>query len=235
MQKKAKSVIAIIIGMAVLYCALPLFYETFNYYPPMKEDMPYRKTVQIWNTLTNQRVTLDTEIPSIAVNQLPVYQGKSSSSTLNVSFINSSESYDNGSYNNRYPGEIYFLVSNNEIEESRFNLTDKNEIEESRFNLDVSATDLESLQIASFQTVDFNDSGKYIIQQVRNRNFVTQKGNLPMFSLGRIRITDVKFVYFNGFDTYPYRYEGQTTYYPAWKVTAETSNYGDEVLMIKAF
>ena len=235
MQKKAKSVIAIIICMAVLYCALPLFYENFNYYPPMKEDMPYRNTVQIWNTLTNQRVTLDTEIPSIAVNQLPVYKGKSSSNTLNVSFVNSSESNDNGSYNNRYPGEIYFLVSKNEIEESRFNLTDKNEIEESRFNLDVSAADLESLQVVSFQTVDFNDSGKYIIQQVRNRNFVTQKGNLPVFSLGRIRITDVKFVYFNGFNTYPYGYEGQTTYYPAWKVTAETSNYGDEVLMIKAF
>jgi hypothetical protein len=217
MQEKAKSVIAIIIGMAVLYCALPLFYETFNYYPPMKEDTPYRRTVQIWNTLTNQRVTLDTEIPSIPVNQLPVYQGKSSSSTLNVSFISSSESY-----NNRSTGEIYFLVTNNEIAESRFNLTD-------------SATDLESIQIASFQTMGFNDSGKYIIQQVRNRNFVTQKGNLPMFSLGRIRITDVKFVYFNGFDTYPYRYDGQTTYYPAWKVTAETSNYGDEVLMIKAF
>ena len=235
MQEKTKGVLAIIIGMVVLYCALPFFYETFNYYPPMKEDMPYKKTVQIWNTLTNQRVTLDTEIPSIAVNQLPVYQGKSSSSILNVSFINSGESCNNGSCNNRYPGEIYIPVSNKEIEESRFNLTDKNEIAESRFNLTDGAKDLESLQIASFQTVDFNDSGKYIIQQVRNRNFVIQKGNLPRFSLGRVRITDVKFVYFNGFDTYPYKYEGQTTYYPAWKVTAETSNYGNEVLMIKAF
>lgn len=216
MQEKAKSVIAIII-MAVLYCALPLFYETFSYYPPMKEDMPHRRTVQIWNTFTNQRVTLDTEIPSIPVNELPVYQGKSSSNTLNVSFINSSESY-----NNSYIGEIYFLVSDNEVAESRFNLTD-------------GATDLEPIQTTSFKTAGFNDSGKYIIQQVRNRNFVTQKGNPPMFSLGRVRIIDVKFVYFNGFDTYPYRYEGQTTYYPAWKVTAETSNYGDKVLMIKAF
>jgi len=223
MQEKAKSIIAIIIVMAVLYCALPLFYETFNYYPPMKEDTPYRRTVQIWNTLTNQRVTLDTQIPSIPVNQLPVYQGKSSSSTLNVSFISSSESY-----NNIYPGEIYFLVANNEIVESRFNLTD-------------SATGLKPIKISSFQTAgfndsgSFNDSGKYIIQQVRNRNFVAQKGNLPRFSLGRVRIIDVKFVYFNGFDTYPYRYEGQTKYYPAWKVAVETSNYGDEILMIKAF
>jgi hypothetical protein len=55
-----------------------------------------------------------------------------------------------------------------------------------------------------------------------------------MFSMGRIRITDVEFVYFNGFDIYSYRYKGQTTYYPAWKVTVETSNYGNEVLMIKA-
>jgi hypothetical protein len=183
------------------------------------------------------------------VNQLPVYQGKSSLNTLNVSFINSSESYsiesynnesyysksyDNESYNDRYPAEIYFLVSDNEIEDSWFNLAD-NEISKSRFNLNSSASDPESLQIAGFQAVDFNDSGKYIVQQVRNRNFVTQKGNLPMFSLGRIRIIDVKFVYFKGFDTYPYGYEGQTTYYPTWKVTVETSNYGDEVLMIKAF
>lgn len=217
MEEKTKGVIAIIIGMAVLYCAFPLFYETFNYYPPMKEDMPYRKTAQIWNTFTNQRVTLDTQIPSIPVNQLPVYQGKSSSSTLNVSFISSNESY-----NSRSAGEIYFLVANNEIVESRFNLTD-------------SAIGLQPTKIVSFQTADFNDSGKYIIQQVRNRNFVAQKGNLPRFSLGRVRITDVKFVYFNGFDTYPYRYEGQTKYYPAWKVAVETSNYGDEILMIKAF
>jgi len=222
MQEKSKSVIGIIIALAVLYYALPLFYETFNYYPPMKEDMPHGRTVQVWSTLTNQRVTLDADIPSIPVNQLPLYQGKSSSTTFNVSFINSDESYNEGSNNTGFPGEIYFLVSDNEITESGFNLTS-------------SAADLEPLQIASFQTVDFNDPGKYIIQQVRNRNFVTQKGNLPMFSLGRTRITDVKFVYFNGFDTYPYRYEGQTTYYPAWEVTAETSNYGDEVLMIRAF
>ncbi|AKB16931.1 MULTISPECIES: hypothetical protein [unclassified Methanosarcina] len=217
MQEKAKSIIAIIIVMAVLYCALPLFYETFNYYPPMKEDTPYRRTVQIWNTLTNQRVTLDTEIPLIPVNQLPVYQGKSSSNTLNVSFINSSKSY-----NKSYTEEIYFLVSDTGVAESRFNLTD-------------GSAALEPKQIVSFKTAGLNDSGNYIIQQVKNRNFVTQKGKLPMFSLGRIRITDVKFVYFNGFDTYPYRYEGQTTYYPAWKVMVETSNYGDEVLMIKAF
>ena len=227
MQEKTKGLIAIIIGTAVLYCALycafPLFYETFNYYPPMKEDMPYRKTAQIWNIFTNQRVTLDTQIPSIPVNQLPVYQGKSSSNTLNVSFISLGESY-----NSRSTGEIYFLVANNEIVESRFNLTD-------------SATGLKPIKIASFQAAgfndsgSFNDSGKYIIQQVRNRNFVAQKGNLPIFSLGRVRITDVKFVYFNGFDTYPYRYEGQTKYYPAWKVAVETSTYGDEILMIKAF
>ncbi|WP_440946481.1 hypothetical protein ACSAZL_20985 [Methanosarcina sp. T3] len=222
MQEKSKSVIGVVIALAVLYYALPLFYETFNYYPPMKEDMPHGRTVQVWSTLTNQRVTLNADIPSIPVNQLPLYQGKSSSNAFNVSFINSSKSYNEGSNNTGLPGEIYFLVSDNEITESGFNLTS-------------SAADPEPLQIISFQTVDFNDPGKYIIQQVRNRNFVTQKGNLPMFSLGRTRITDVKFVYFNGFDTYPYRYEGQTTYYPAWEIKVETSNYGDEVLLIRAF
>lgn len=234
MQEKSKGVIGIILALVFLYYALPLFYETFNYYPPMEEEMPHGKTVQIWSTLTNQRVTLDADIPLIPVNQLPLYQGKSFSRTLNVSFINSVESYNNRSYNNKYPGEIYFLVSDQKIEDSRFNLID-NKILKSRFNLNSNASDPEYLQIAGFQTVDFNESDKYIIQQVRYRNFVTQKGNLPMFSLGRIRITDVKFVYFNGFDTYPYRYDGQTTYYPAWEVTAETSNYGSEVLMIRAF
>ncbi|AKB76542.1 hypothetical protein MSHOH_0059 [Methanosarcina horonobensis HB-1 = JCM 15518] len=178
--------------------------------------MPHRRTVQIWNTFTNQRVTLDAEIPSIPVNQLPVYQGKSPSSTLNVSFTDSNESH-----NSNYTGEICFLVVNNKIAESKFNLADN-------------ATELKPMEMASFQTTGLNDSGKYIIQQIRIRNFVTQKGNIPMFSLGRIRITEVEFVYFNSFDTYSYRYKGQTTYYPAWKITAETSNYGNEVLMVKA-
>lgn len=216
MQKKAKSVIAVIISIALLFYAFPLFYETFNYYPPMKEDMPHRTTVQIWNTLTNQRVTLDTEVPSIPVNELPVYQGKSSSSTLNVSFTD----YDEAYYSN-YTGEICFLVTNNEIIETRFNLTNN-------------AVDLEPIQMANLRTVSFNNTGEYIIQQIRTRNFLTPKGDIPKFSLGRVRITDAELVYFNGFDTYSYRYEGQTTYYPAWKVAVETSNYGDEVLMIKA-
>ncbi|AKB38814.1 hypothetical protein MSSAC_4224 [Methanosarcina siciliae C2J] len=284
MQEKLKSVIGIILALALLYYALPLLYDTFNYYPPMKEDMPHGRTVQIWSTLTNQRVTLDADIPSIPVNQLPLYQGKCSLSILNVSFITSRESYytdsynngsdnkgsdnkgsdnkgsdnkgsdnkgsdnkgsdnkgsdnnrtyNNGSDNNGYSGEIYFLVLDKEIKDSRFNATDTKTLKR-RFNLNSSASDPECLQITGFQMVDFNESGKYIIQQVRSRNFITQNGNLPMFSLGRIRITDVKFVYFNGFDTYPYRYDGQTTYYPAWEVTAETSNYGNKVLMIRAF
>ncbi|AKB30525.1 hypothetical protein MSSIT_3806 [Methanosarcina siciliae T4/M] len=309
MQEKLKSVIGIILALALLYYALPLLYDTFNYYPPMKEDMPHGRTVQIWSTLTNQRVTLDADIPSIPVNQLPLYQGKCSLSILNVSFITSRESYytdsynkgsdnkgsdnkgsdnngsdnkgsdnngsdnkgsdnnrtynnrtynnrtynngsdnngsdnnrtynngsdNNGSDNNGYSGEIYFLVLDTEIKDSRFNATDAKTLKR-RFNLNSSASDPECLQITGFQMVDFNESGKYIIQQVRSRNFITQNGNLPMFSLGRIRITDVKFVYFNGFDTYPYRYDGQTTYYPAWEVTAETSNYGNKVLMIRTF
>lgn len=216
MQRKAKSTIAVIIGIALFFYAFPLFYEAFNYYPPMKEDMPHSRTVQIWSTFINQRVSLDAEVPSIPVNELPVYQGKSSSSTLNVSFTDSSESY-----NSNRTGEICFLVMNNEIAENRFNLTDN-------------ATNLKLVKTTSFQITELNESNKCIIQQIRTRNFVTQRGNSPMFSMGRVRITDVKFVYFNGFDTYAYRYKGQTTYYPAWKVTVETSNYGNQVLMIKA-
>jgi hypothetical protein len=56
-----------------------------------------------------------------------------------------------------------------------------------------------------------------------------------MVSPGRTRITDIKFIYFNGFDSYPYRYSGKTTYYPAWKLTVETSNYGNTELIVKAF
>ncbi len=52
--------------------------------------------------------------------------------------------------------------------------------------------------------------------------------------LGWVRILDVELVYFDFFDYYPYEYKGETTYYPAWKITAETSNYGDEVIMITA-
>lgn len=216
MQIKAKSTITVLIGMALLFYAFPLFYEIFNYYPPMKEGTPHRRTVQIWNIFTNQRVTLDDEVASIPVSEMPVYQGKSSSNILNVSFTDSNESY-----NSNHTGEICFLVVDGEIAESRLNLTDN-------------AADLKPVKIISFQKVGLNESGKYIIQQIRIRNFVTQNGNLPMFSLGRIKITDVEFVYFNGFDSYPYRYKGQTTYHPAWKVTVETSNYGNEVLMIKA-
>lgn len=220
MEKKLKGVVVVIfIGLAVLYYVFPLFYEAFDYYPPIKEDMPYKKTVQVWNVLTNQRVTLNAEVPSIPVNYLPIYQGKSSSRILNVSFTGSNESFINSSesYDNNYTGEIDFLVVDNEIAESRFNLTD-------------SAANLQPMQTANLST-----SGKYIVQQIKNRNFATQEGNIPMFSLGRVQITGVKLVYFNGFDTYPYRYEGQTTYYPAWKLTVETSNYEDKVLLIKAF
>jgi hypothetical protein len=220
MEKRVKSLIITIAIMAVLFYALPLFYETFNYYPPMKEDAPHRRTVLIWNIFTNQRVTFDTENPSIPVKQLPLYQGKSSLNTLNVSFINFSEAYNTYNYYN-YSEEILFLTVNDEIAETRFNLTEND-------------VDLKPIKIANFETTGFNNPDEYIIQQIRVRNFITQEGNLPMFSLGRVKITDVKLVYFNGFDTYPYRYGGQTTYYPAWKVTVETSNYGDEVLMVKA-
>ena len=219
MQRNVKSAVAILICLAVLYYAFPSFYEAFNYYPPVKEDTPHRTTVRIWNIFTNQRVTLDAEIPPLPVNRLPIYKGKSPSSVLNVNFVNFSESYNDSHDNGNDTWEISFLVANNEIAESRFNLSNN--------------MDLELIETADPRVIAYNDPGEYIIQQVRNRNFVTQKGDLSMLSLGRIRIIDVKFVYFNGFDTYPYRYERQTKYYPAWKLTAKTSS-GDRILMVKA-
>jgi hypothetical protein len=48
-----------------------------------------------------------------------------------------------------------------------------------------------------------------------------------MSSLGRVKIVDVELVYFDLFDNYPYEYE--TTYCPAWKITA---NYGDGMILI---
>jgi hypothetical protein len=211
MQGKTKIIIAIIIVLAVFYYVLPLFYETFNYSPSMDEGQPYRRSVLLWSALTNQRVTLNTEIPSIPVNKFPIYRGGPSSSVLNVSFTYSVEAYNNCTE------ELCFLIINNEIAESRLKSTD-------------TLTDLQPVKLT-----DLNASGTYIIQQVRDRNFLTPEGHFPLLSLGRTRIVDVEFVYFNGFDTYPYRYIGKTTYYPAWKLTVETADYGTEVLMIKAF
>jgi hypothetical protein len=83
--------------------------------------------------------------------------------------------------------------------------------------------------------VKTDNTKKHILQQIENGNFITSRGNYPMSSLGRINIIDIEFVYFSLFDDYPYEYEGEITYYPSWKITAETSNYGNVVLMIKAF
>lgn len=211
MQGKTKIIVAIIIVLVAFYYVLPLFYETFNYSPSMEEGQPYRRSVLVWSALTNQRVTLNTEIPSMPVNRLPIYQGRSSSSVLNVSFTSSVEAYNNCTE------DICFLVKNNEITESRFNSSH-------------TLIDLQPVQLT-----ELNNSGAYIIQQVRGRNFLTPEGNFPISSSGRTRIVAVKFVYFNGFHTYPYRYVGKTKYYPAWKLTVETADYGNKELMIKAF
>ncbi|AKB23538.1 hypothetical protein MSMTP_0069 [Methanosarcina sp. MTP4] len=222
MQNKAKIAVAVLIALAAAYCALPLFYETFNYCPAMEEDQPYKRVLQTWAILTNQRVALDTEVPELPVCRLPAYKGKSPSRVLSVSFANSIEAYD------KCTEDICFLVINDEIVKGKFK--DDNTANNTTDN----STDIQpaaSLQIV--ELIDVNSSGKYVIQQVRKRDFVTPEGNFPMSPLGRTRITGVEFVYFNGFETYPYGYEGETTYYPAWKLTALTSNYGDEVLMIK--
>jgi hypothetical protein len=53
-----------------------------------------------------------------------------------------------------------------------------------------------------------------------------------MSSLGRVKIVDVELVYFDLFDNYPYEYEVETAYCPAWKITANTANYGDGMILI---
>lgn len=209
MQRKTKMVIALAIILTTFYCFLPLFYENFNYSPSMEKGQPY--SLLVWNALKNQRVTLETEVPSIPVNQFPIYQGRYSSNILNVSFTSSVESYDNCTE------DLCFLFK------------DKN-ITEGRIKPDNSLTDFQSVEFA-----DLNVSDDYIIQQVKDKNFLTPESYFPMVSLGRTKIIDIKFIYFNGFDAYPYRYSGKTIYYPAWKLTVDTSNYGVKELIIKAF
>jgi hypothetical protein len=211
MQGKTKIMVVIISVLALFCYFLPLFYDTLNYSPSIEEGQPYRRSEMVWSAFTNQRVTLNTELPQIPVNQLPIYKGRSSSGILNVSF-----SSPIGAYNSCNE-DICFLIDKKEIIGSRINSTST---------------------LAGFQPVkfiDINDSDEFIIQQIRNKNFFIPQGEFQMVSLGRTRIVDIKFIYFNGFDQYPYRYSGKTIYYPAWKLTVETSNYGNTELIVKAF
>jgi hypothetical protein len=216
-----KNLIAVFLFVLIVFSfAFNPLYRAFNYYPTLehieekkekmsahslKYDVLY-KIGQIAAVVLNFRVSLDTEVPVLPVESLPVFQGNASSDILYVGFADSAGDWNSSTE------DICFLITNHSIGKTRISQGKLNAIEQ----------------------VTADNSGEYIIHQVQNRNFVRSAGDFPMSSLGRVKITEVELVYFDLFDSYPYEYEGETTYYPAWKITAETANYGDEVLMIKA-
>ncbi|WP_462273111.1 hypothetical protein [Methanohalophilus sp.] len=152
-------------------------------------------------------VSLDAEVPAIPTDQLLVFQGNSSSHILYVDFVNSTEEFNSST------DDICFLVVDGAVEKTKLNTGDLHSIKQAKID----------------------NSDEYIIQQMQNRSFITENGNAPMSSLGKVKIVDVEFVYFDNFESYPYKYEGETRYYPAWKITSETSSgYGDITLMAKA-
>lgn len=151
-------------------------------------------------------VRLDAEVPEVPVNNLSIFQAKTPSSILHVDFVSSTEDVNDST------NDVCFLVINDSIENTKFNADSFHPIGEGKIE----------------------NSKEYLIRQVKAGNFVTDRGDYPMSSLVRIRITDVEFVYFDRFDVYPYDYRGETTYYPTWKLTTKTSNYVHEILMVKA-
>lgn len=217
MQKTEKLVIIFLIVLIVFSLTFIPFYNAFNYYPTIEhieEDLPTHsfkdvsiaKIGQMLAVAFNLRVSLNTEVPVLPVNQLPIFQGKASSNILYVDFVDSIEDFNSST------DDICFLVTNDDIAKTKINTGNFHIIGQAKID----------------------NSNEYIIHQVKNGNFITDTGNYPMSPLGRVRIVDIEFVYFDRFDYYSYEYEGETTYYPTWKITAETSNYGDEIIMIKA-
>lgn len=214
MQRKKKIAIQVLIILIIISTVFFPLYSAFNYYPTIEEMeeglsleyIPLTKIGQLWAILQNQRVSLNTEVPATPTDRLPIFQGNASSSVLYVDFVDSIEECGSSA------DDICFLVTNHNITKTSINTGRLNSIEQVR--------------------IDY--SYEHILHQVKNGNFVTDTGDYPMSPLGRVKIVDVELVYFDLFDYYPYGYKGETTYYPAWKMTAETSNYGDEVIMIKA-
>ncbi|WP_198003775.1 HEAT repeat domain-containing protein [Methanococcoides burtonii] len=151
-------------------------------------------------------VRLDAEVPEVPVNNLSIFQAKIPLNILHVDFVNSTEDFNSSA------NDVCFLVINDSIEDTKFNADSFHPIGEAKIE---------------------NSKG-YLTRQVKVGNFVTDRGDYPMSSLGRVRITEVEFVYFDRFDVYPYGYGDETTYYPTWKLTTKTSNYGHEILMVKA-
>lgn len=217
MRRREKLVSIFLIVLVVSFFTFTPFYNAFNYYPTtehIEKDLPAHsfkdvviaKIGQILAVVLNLRVSLNAEVPVLSAEQLPIFQGKAPLNILHVDFVDSIEDFNSST------NDICFLIINDDIAKTRFN-------------------------IGKFHTIkqaNIDNLNEYIIHQVKSGNFVTDTGDYPMSPLGRVRIVDIELVYFDGFDYYPYEYEGEVTYYPAWKITAETSNYGDEIIMIKA-
>ncbi|HJH29281.1 MAG TPA: hypothetical protein C5S51_06255 [Methanosarcinaceae archaeon] len=217
MQSKEKLAIIFLIVLIVSSLTFIPFYNAFNYYPTIEriekdlpthsfKDVSIAKIGQILAVTFNLRVSLNTEVPVLPANQLPIFQGKTSSNILYIDFVNTIEDFNSST------DDICFLVTNDYIAKTRINTGNFHTIEQAKID----------------------NSNEYIIHQVKNGNFVTYTGDYPMSPLGRVRIVDIELVYFDGFDYYPYEYKGKAIYYPTWKITAETSNYGDEIIMMKA-
>jgi hypothetical protein len=217
MQRRKTLAIIFLIVLIVSSLTFAPFYDAFNYYPTIEhieKDLPTHsfkhvalaKIGQILAVTFNLRISLNTEIPALPADQLPIFQGKASSNILHVDFVYTIKDFNSST------DDICFLVTNDDIEKTRTNTGKLHAIEQAKID----------------------NSNEYIIHQVKNGNFVTDTGDYPMSPLGRVRIVDIELVYFDSFDYYSYEYEGETTYYPTWKITAETSNYGDEIIMIKA-
>lgn len=219
MQRKKNLAIIFLIVLIVFSLTFNPFYRAFNYYPTIEEveeDFPTHsfkhvalaKVVQAVAIALNHRVSLNTEVPAIPTNRLPIFQGNaSSSSILYVDFVDSLEDCNSSTE------DVCFLIINDEVAKTRINTGKLNYTRQ----------------------VKIDNSNEYVIYQVKNGNFITNTGGYPMSPLGRVKIVDIELVYFNLFDYYPYEYEGEITYYPTWKITAKTSNYGgEEIIMIKA-
>ena len=217
MKKKEKWGIIFVVLIMVSYLLFAPFYNAFNYYPTTEQisddwpsdsfkDLAIAKAGQFITVMLNHRVSLNAQVPVLPADQLPILQEKGYSSILYVDFVTSDKDF-NDSTNN-----ISFLVKNQEITKTRLNYA----------------------ELYTSEQTTINNSSDYIIYKVKNGEFVTDRGDKPMSRLGRVKIVNVEFVYFNGFESYPYEYTGETTYYPAWKITAKTSNYGEETILIKA-
>ncbi|MDK2939544.1 MAG: hypothetical protein PWQ51_1709 [Methanolobus sp.] len=213
MGTREVTVVRVIIGFIILLLVFDISYAHFDYYPTydeMKEELPLLyspiiKVGQLWAISQNQRITLETEIPQLPVSNLPVYKGNSSTAILKINFS------DSANISNIKDDEIYFAISNDSIQES----------EAIAGKLEVSGDS------------KIENSKDYIIDELKNGDFLLSEGTYPMSALGRVKIQSVELVYYGLFDNYDMQIE-EKTYYPAWRIEAITSNYGNQILFIRA-